>query len=163
MARKPKTLPPGWKGTGHLPATKAQIVSIHALQRQLGMAEEPYRELIARHGQGVMSSRFLTRKEASKVITEMVTKLGGALPGYHAARQDGATVTTEGNITALATPAQRALIGHLVREVNWYAHGSYEDWLRKNLGLERIVTKEEAARTIEGLKGLKQHGHATKL
>ena len=150
MARK-KTLPPGWKGSAHMPASPQQIRTIHALKRQLDMDDGPYRDMIARHGQGVCSSKDLSRAEASKVIMEMANKLHGA---------EAEPVTTQGNVTALATPPQRALIGHLSAEINWYAHGSYDDWLRKNMGLDKIVTKEEASRVIEGLKGLKRHGHA---
>jgi hypothetical protein len=163
MARK-KTLPPGWKGTAHMPATPQQIRTIHTLKGQLRMDDEPYRDLIARHGQGVCSSKDLTRAEASKVIMEMANKLHGAEPAPAPAarkpRKKEEPITTHGNVTALATPPQRALIGHLAAEINWYAHGSYEDWLHKNMGLERIVTKEEASRVIEGLKGLKRHGHS---
>lgn len=161
MARK-KTLPPGWKGTAHLPATPQQIRTIHTLKGLLGMADEPYRDVIARLGQGVCSSKDLTRAEASKVITEMNGKLNGAdpAPAARKPREKAAPVTTQGNVTALATPPQRALIGHLAAEVNWHAHGGYADWLAKNMGLEKVVTKEEAARVIEGLKGLKRHGHA---
>jgi hypothetical protein len=162
MARKSKTLPPGWKGSAHMPASPQQIRTIHTLKGQLGMDDEPYRAMIARHGQGVCSSKDLTRAEASKVIVEMTHKLQDAAPAptSQKPRKKPDPITTQGNVTALATPPQRALIGHLSAEVNWYSHGSYEDWLRKNMGLDRVVTKEEASRVIEGLKGLKRHGHA---
>jgi hypothetical protein len=175
MARKSKTLPPGWKGTAHHPATTQQIRTIHTLKGELRMDDEPYRDVIARHGLGVVSSKDLTRAQASAVIVEMMGKLhGGALKPTSTPRRPGRKsnkraptkpkpepITTHGNVIALATPPQHALIGHLIAEVNWYAHGSYADWLKANMRLDKIVTKEEASRVIEGLKGLKRHGHAS--
>ena len=152
MPRQPKALPQGWKGTGHRPATPAQISQIHVYKNRLNMDDEGYRALIARHGQGVMSSKDLSRAEASKVISELAKKADGSAPAK--------PVTTGGNVTALATPAQKALIGHLVREVAWHAHGSFADWLLANQGIGQVITKEQASRTIEGLKGLKRNGHA---
>lgn len=201
MARKPKTLPPGWKGTGHLPITAAQIKAIHTLKGKLKMDDAAYVHVIARHGDGVMTSKDLTRRQASKVITELSNKLNGTTPQTPWTRTKAAkskpaaqadlnaalhklldgdsaatpaptpapargrgrpakAVTTQGNVTALATPEQRALIGHLIAEVNWHKHGSYEAWLLKNQGIEKVVTKEQARNVIEGLKGLKKHGHA---
>jgi hypothetical protein len=69
-------------------------------------------------------------------------------------------VISQGNVVALATPLQTILIGHLVSEVIWHEKGSYEAWLLKSMGLEKVVTKEQAGKVIEGLKGLKRHGHA---
>lgn len=191
-----KKLPNNWKGTGHLPATKKQTDTIHAFKHSLQMSDDAYRMLIARHGQGVMHSNELSRKQASAVISEMEFKSGQtptkmnyrftretgkpAKPGKSLSKDEAklaisellemhgvvaiktAPVTTKDNVVALATPPQRALIGHLVLEVNWYEHGSFEAWLLKNMGLEQVATKEEAARVIEGLKGLKSHGHAKK-
>jgi hypothetical protein len=161
MARK-KTIPPGWQGTGNHPATPQQIKAIHTLKNQLHMADESYVDLIARHGLGVTSSKDLTRTQASKVITEMAAKLPGAAP-QPSTKTGNKTkpVTTQGNVTALATPPQKILIGHLSRDIDWYRHGSFEAWLEKNMRLSKVVTKEEASRVIEGLKGLKKHGHAS--
>lgn len=166
MARK-KTLPPGWQGTGEHPATTQQIRTIHTLKNQLGMADEAYLHLIARHGLGVTSSKDLTRNQASKVITEMSGKLPDARPtpapatGKARKKAKPRPVTTQDNIVALATPPQKLLIGYLINEIDWYLHGSFEAWLQKNMRLDKIVTKEEASRVIEGLKGLKKHGHAS--
>jgi hypothetical protein len=161
MARK-KTLPPGWQGTGHHPATPQQIKAIHSLRGQLHMADESYVDLIARHGLGVMSSKDLTRNQASKVIAEMIAKLPGATPQPSTkTSKKTEPVTTRGNVVAFATPPQKILIGHLTREIDWYRHSSFEAWLEKNMGLSKVVTKEEASRVIEGLKGLKKHGHAS--
>lgn len=172
MARPKKPLPPGWKGTAHLPATKTQIKCIHTLANKLRMEADAYHYLLARHAEGVMHSNDLNRKQASAVITELAAKVNGTpakapapVKSKARARTQGkskdAPITSRDNIVALATPPQRALIGHLIEEVVWHAHGgSYEAWLLKNQKLEKVATKEEARRVIEGLKGLKAHGHA---
>lgn len=167
MARPKKPLPSDWKGTAHKPATNQQIITIHTLKSRLRMDDEPYVEVISRHGLGVVSSKDLNRKQASAVITELALKLNGPAQAAKPlskpkgkAKAKAAPVTTRDNVVALATPPQRALIGHLAQEVDWHRHGSYEAWLLKNQKLEKVTTKEEARSVIEGLKGLKQHGHA---
>lgn len=144
-----KTVPTGWKGTAHRPATPNQIAKIHTLKSVLGMAEEDYRIAIARHGQGVTSSKDLTRAEATRLINELDAK----------AQARPEKVTSQGNVIALATIPQKALIGHLVDEVDWYTHGGFTGWLRTQMRIEEVITKEDASRVIEGLKGLKRHGH----
>ena len=142
------------QGTGHLPATKPQLQTLHGMKRAMAMDDDDYRTLVKLHGKGVEHSNELTRKQASALISELEIKSGSkpTLPPK--------PVTTQGNVVALASPPQLALIGHLVREVDWYEHGSYAAWLKKNLGLDKVVTKEQARNAIEGLKGLKVHGHA---
>jgi len=157
---KKKTFPPNWKGTAHLPATKPQLQTLHGLKRSMGMDDDAYRMLIVRHGNGVEHSSELTRRQASQVISEMMQKSGAAPAAAPAPSKPKAkAVTSQGNVVALATPPQTILIGHLVQEIRWHEQGSYEAWLKKNLGLDKIVTKEQARNAIEGLKGLKRHGH----
>lgn len=172
MARpkKPqKARPANWKGTAHLPATKLQIRTLHTLQGKLHMDEESYRIVIARHGLGVIHTNDLNRKQASAAISELSLKLDGApkapttAPSRRTKRGQAKPepVTSKGNVVALATPPQLLLIKHLVDEINWHPHGgNFEAWLKKNQGVEKVVTKEQARNVIEGLKGLKRHGHA---
>jgi hypothetical protein len=63
-------------------------------------------------------------------------------------------------VVVLASIPQTCLIAHLVGEINWYENGSYDAWLKKNMGLDKVATKEQARMVIEGLKGLKRNGHA---
>ena len=151
---KARKFPKDLHGTGQLPATKPQLQTLHGMKRAMAMDDDDFRTLVKRHGKGVEHSNELTRKQASSLISELEIKSGikPALPPK--------PVTSKGNVVALATPPQLALIGHLVREVDWYEHGAYEAWLKQNMGLDKVVTKEQARNTIEGLKGLKGHGHA---
>jgi hypothetical protein len=141
-----------FKGNGLLPVTPAQIRKIHTLRGLLHWDDETYRAVVARHGKGVESSKDLTRLEASRVIGTMTKRLHPST---------SARPRTAGRVIALATPAQLHLIKHLIDEVRWHPGGGYAAWLRANMGIDTVTTKEHASRVIEGLKGLKQHGHTT--
>ena len=66
----------------------------------------------------------------------------------------------EDGVLHLASKAQRDLIDKMRDEIAWEHENGYRLWLMKSLGISRIRTREEAHRAIEGLRGLKRHGHA---
>lgn len=144
--------------------TKDQIKTIHTLKGKLGMADESYVALISRIGLGVMTSKDLSSRQATAVISEMEYKLGERpAPRPSKPKVKPATPSKSGgNVIALATPGQQQLISDLVCEVNWHQHGGFAPWLAKMFKLDAVRTKEDAQKVINGLKGLKQHGHAKK-
>lgn len=157
MARQPK------------PITPAQIKAIHVLAGRIGLDDEAYRAIIARLGQGVTTSKDLTQREASAVIRELEGKLGQrpgstaatpAIAKARAATQRPKTPDSQGNVVALATPAQAGLIDNMITEIDWHQHGGFAAWLKRNMGIDKVQTKEQAQKVINGLKGLKRHGHA---
>ena len=145
------------------PITPAQIKAIHTLAGRLHLEDKAYRAIIARLGQGVTTSKDLTQREASAVIREMVGKLcKDSAPARDRPERPKAprTADTGGNVVALVTPAQAGLIVALITEINWHGQGGFAAWLQKNMGIAKVQTKEQAQRVINGLKGLKRHGHA---
>lgn len=167
MARSPK------------PITPAQIKAIHTMARQLGMFSEAgeklpaYIDLIARHGEGVITSTQMLSSQASAAIRELEDRLGTKTTQAKTAARQGIdkakaaakrppTPNSQGNVVAMATPGQRDLINNLLAEINWHAHGGFAPWLKKYYGLTEVKTKEQAQKVINGMMGLKKHGHAKK-
>ncbi len=149
--------PSRWKN-GSQPATQPQITTLKTLKGKLKWDDATYQAVVERFC-GKTSSKDLNREQASAMIFELLG-LTVELKIQEKPRKPRVPKKSEDNVVVLANPMQKALIGHLVAEINWHPHGSYEAWLSKNMGLEKVVTKEEAGRVIEGLKGLKRHGHA---
>ncbi len=62
----------------------------------------------------------------------------------------------------LPTPAQRALIAHLIPEIHWREADGYHLWLTARLHQDPATAPrsyQDAEAIIEGLKGLQRHGH----
>ena len=134
------------------PITKAQIKAIHVALSRQGIEDGIYRQKL-RLMFDVGSCKALSRQQA----TTLLKSLG--LPAPKPARQARprrATRTQGDNIIALPTPAQMQFISDLRREIAWNRHDGYQCWLRRYLGITRIRTSVEAARAIEGLKGVKR-------
>lgn len=141
------------------PITRSQIKAIHVAKSRAGIDDDLYREMLM-NGWGVASSKGLTRAQANELLTRMGRPLRNP-PGSRKPRLSVVPdakpepVCTCGNVAALPTPAQRRFIAELVGEIDWQA--SYESWLRTNMGIDRVKTREQAVRVIEGLKGIKRH------
>jgi hypothetical protein len=149
-----------WKTQG-LPITKPQISTLHKLKAVLKWDDATYELAVQRFGGGKSHTNELTRGQASAMIAELLFK-SVKEKQQEKPKKAKAPKTSTGNVVVLANPMQMALIGHLIAEINWYEHGSYEAWLSTNMGIEKVATKEQAANVIEGLKGLKRHGHKKK-
>ena len=137
------------------PITAAQVRSIKIAQRRAGMEDGEYRTLLFER-YGVESSKRLTRRQAS----ELLTRLGRPLPRPPGTGRPRAPRPDRlpGGATRLATRAQRELIAELAGEILWASPHGYAEWLRSSLGIERVATSAQAGKVIEGLKAMRRRG-----
>ena len=136
--------------------TTAQIKAVKAAQRRHGLSDDEYRHLL-REGWNVESCTMLTRRQAN----ELLRRLGAPLrrpPGAKQPRPKRPRENLPAGVARLATPAQRRLIIALVGEIAWREPDGYARWLMRYHQLERVSTAAQAARVINGLKGLKRNG-----
>ncbi len=145
--------------------TPKQLKAIHACRRSLDLSDQEYRMVLREHrikqvvdpqraGQAVTSSKDLSRIQARSILTRWQLRgapVGGPYSGHRPAA---------GDPTTLATPAQRAQIERLKEEIQWRFDDGYERWLKTKLHITAVRIYNEAEAVIEGLKGMKKHGHA---
>lgn len=138
--------------------TPAQQKAIHACRRSLDLSENEYRTVLAeyciqpcvdasRAWESATSSSDLSRSQARHLLTRWA--LRGATIGRPYSAQKAKPETIQ-----LASPAQRAYIERLKEEIPWRLADGYERWLISRMGLQSVRTFDEAAKVIEGLKGL---------
>ena len=152
------------------PITKAQIRAAHAALARQGIDDETYRALL-RAAWDASSCLELDRGQASDLLRRLgVSRRGRRTAadrrppndGGHARGSDpGASkrpTSLPPGVLRMATPAQRRLIGELRTEIDWRAGpDGYRLWLKQNLATDRVASSGQAARVIEGLKGLKRN------
>ena len=141
--------------------TSGQIRAIHAVLRRIGMEDDAYRELL-RTLWGVSSCKDLTRAQAGDLLARLAGPYRPARqqqPRRRATRPAAPAPAQTDGVVRLASPAQRRLIDALIGEVAWQYEDGYSRWLKRSLGLASVRTADEARRAIDGLKGLKNHGH----
>lgn len=64
-------------------------------------------------------------------------------------------ITPKSNVIQLATPGQIWLINEvLVKNIYWQHGDGFESWLKNRMKMEKITTKQDAYKVIEGLKGI---------
>lgn len=138
--------------------TAAQQRAIHASKRALDIDDPTYRTILAefsvqpcvdsaRAGEPVTSSSDLSRNQARHLLTRWNlhgVKIGGPYSAQKAPP----------GVVQLASPAQRAYINRLKEEITWRCEDGYTRWLKAKMGMEKVRTFAEAAKVIEGLKGL---------
>ena len=147
------------------PITRAQIRAIHVELRNRDIDDAAYR-MVLKNEFNASSCKDLTRREASRLLSRLGRPLqnppgvkphtGSRRPIENAAEPQ----VPEDGVVHLATKRQRDFVDKLRDEVAWENENGYRLWLMKSLGISRIRTRDEAARAIEGLRGLKRHGHA---
>lgn len=137
-------------------ATQQQIRAIQIARRSLPeMDDAIYRDLIREISGGTTdSSTKLTIQQASSLL-DVMKKFGFQLKPNKPTPVKDTTI-----VVSMVTPSQRSLINHLIKEINWQTPNGYARWLKAKMGLDVVATKAQASRVIEGLKGLKEHGHA---
>lgn len=156
------------------PISKVQIRAIHTIRRAKGIDDDTY-HLMLKNLYGVESCKALSRRQASRLLGRLAgrpyTPGGGKAAGAPVQAGPGASPRRKAaaggrrraalppGVAALATRAQRELIERLREEVGWDAEDGYGRWLLASFGLERVATLRQAQKVIEGLKGLKLHGH----
>lgn len=131
--------------------TPGQIRAIHAVSRGLGLDNDERRDRIEAVT-GIRSSKDLTRSQAAAVLADLGKLERASRP--RPPRRPGPPRLPRG-VARMATAAQRRLIDALVSEVEWRSADGYRRWLRRSLGIGRVASAAQAARVIEGLKGLK--------
>lgn len=134
------------------PITASQVRSIHVALARRGVDDATYRSLLdSRYG--VRSCKGLTRRQAS----ELLALLGRPLPRPPAEPRERPAAPPPAprpeGVSALPTPAQRALIAELAERVEWRG-GGLEAWTLASYGYRRPRTVEEAGCVIEGLKAM---------
>ena len=139
--------------------TTHQVRAIKAKQALLKMDDETYRDLLETRF-GVKSCKELTRAEANQLLTHLY---GGAKKRRRRPSRKrqaaGRPAPAGANVVAMVTQKQLQLIDGLAREIEWRAGGGLDAWMKASYGITRIRTSAEASKVINGLKGLKQHGH----
>jgi hypothetical protein len=145
------------------PLTDKQLRAIRAAVTWLDMTDETYRAMLAQYrrpgGEGpCTSTKHLTRAQARNLLTRFQLQgfpLNRPYSGHrprHDREQDAPTT--------LPTPAQRALIERLRAEIAWRTPDGYDRWRQARLRIDHLRTYRHADAVIEGLKKLKEHGHA---
>ena len=142
------------------PITPGQVKLIHVMLGKQGIDDDWYRELLE-DLYGVDTCKKLTRKQANELLTRLGAgqKPKAAKPVQPKPAKPPAP-RRDGNVVALATPAQHQLIHDLIQEVKWRMQppsAAYAAWLQNNQSLDKVRTTAEAARVIRGLKALKAH------
>lgn len=141
------------------PITPAQIRAVKTRLRRLAMADSEYRQLLMVRW-GVASCTALTRREASHLLSVLGQPLARA-PGEQPPRPPRPPpAPTPPGVTPLPTPEQQRLIGELASEIEWSQPGGYAGWLKHSQGLDRVATREQARRVIEGLLAIQRRRRA---
>lgn len=147
--------------SGRRPISGAQVRAIKARQAVLGLPDGDYRALLERLF-GVRSCKALSSRQAHDLLAHLYggpKRAPGPRPAPAAPRAKAPAVQ-DGKVERLASLPQRTLIDKLRQEVHWASADGYQQWLMASLGLSRVASARQAMRVIEGLKGLKAHGHA---
>lgn len=127
--------------------TEKQLKMIWTLARQLGMGSELLHEMIY----------DVTRKNSLKKLT--IPEAAGVIDGLI---DDGAQVLRKRkkrmrvgpNVIELITGEQIRLIEYLVDQLGWDNPNQLTGFNRRVIKKERICTKKEASKIIEGLKAI---------
>ena len=145
--------------------TTGQIRAIHTACSRQGIDDETYRALLSAEF-GALSCKDLDRGQASLLLDRLngrrkrhpVRILTRPRPKDRPAPPE----PLPPGIARMASPAQRRLIEELRSEIEWReGPAGYEIWLRRNLGIDRVLTTTDAARAIEGLKAMARRERAS--
>ena len=152
------------------PITAARVKSIHVALHRLRLEDAEYRELLK--DWNATTCKDLTRRQAS----DLLARLGRPLPNPPLAktvpmgrrRRISNPATTaqsedEDGVVRLATVGERDLVERMATEIAWETDDGYRRWLRRSLGIERVRTRRDVNRAIQGLRSLKAHGHASQV
>lgn len=129
-------------------ADKKQLQLIHIAKTQLNLNDETYREILE-YRYNVSSSKDLTYNQASNFIGflhEKGFKFKKKVKPLKAKKAD--------NIIELATPQQHRLIEVLKKNIVWKIENGYELYIKKRLKINKVITKTDAFKVINALKGM---------
>jgi len=147
-----------------------QIRLIHIAKTQWGLSDDEYRQSIgAQTHAKKWSSKDLTYFEADalinyfktlgfKIQSNYIKTSGAARRGrWQPANDRRRAAKRPGNVVIMPSREQLDMIDVLRKKVSWRFEDGYQRWRTKYMGIERIITADQARKVIEGLKGLLQH------
>lgn len=128
--------------------TKKQLQLIHIAKQQLNIDDDLYRETLE-YRYNVSSSKDLSYNQASNFIGFLSEK------GFKFKKKNKPLKAKKAdNIIELATPAQHKLIDVLRNNIVWKAENGYELYIQKRLKINKVITKADAFKVINALKGM---------
>jgi len=127
--------------------TAAQIKLVKILQRNLGIEDDDYRDLLMKRF-GVSSCTQLTMHQATRLI-EHFQGLSG---NEKRRRRPAIPRARDGKVVRLASPKEHRKITALSSLIDWEFDDGLKRWMKKKFGIDRVRTAEEAYRVIEGCK-----------
>ena len=127
--------------------TEKQLKIIWTLARQLGMDSELLHEMVF-EVTGKDSLKKLTVPEAVGIVDGLVDD-GAKIRKKRKPRRD-----LPENVVELLTGKQIRLIEYLVDQLGWENPNQLTGFNRRVIKKERICTKQEASKIIEGLKAI---------
>jgi len=121
---------------------RKKLALIHIVKKEIGLTDEAYRKLL-REVTGVESASLLDDESFRKLMNYLVRS------PYYLLNRFGLTLK------------QKLFLQYLSRQLGW-DHGHLSNFLKKYYHKTEIneLTKQEASRAIESLKGVMQHSGA---
>jgi phage gp16-like protein len=132
------------------PQRRVMIAKLHLAKKQLNMAEDDYRDLLAR-ATGERSAADCSRAQLEAALAEM-TRLG-----FTAAPKSAASAARKGSFTPAASKARAMLISlGLMGVIRDSSEKALEAFARRQLGVDRLTWADEAQvyKLIEALKAI---------
>lgn len=147
------------------PIARKQIQIIKIAQKELGIDDDTYREML--HSQfKVKSCTRLNYFQADGMIALLKEKgfkikpakksagrkACGRLKDRDTGKRNASRPRRKGNMVRLASQAELQKIEVLSWLVHWRVKDGFTRWMSKRFSIERVRTAQEAYRIIEGLK-----------
>ncbi len=126
---------------------KKQLQLIHIAKNQLGLDDDTYRDTL-QYRYSVSSSKELSYNQASNFIGFLSEK------GFKLKKKRALKVKKSSNVIELATPRQHKLIEVLKKNIIWEYEDGYKLYIKKRLKIDKVITKEDAFKVINALKGI---------
>lgn len=133
-------------------STKKQRQLIKIAQKNLGLDDQIYREMLQAHF-GVDSCTRLSRPQADRLIA-MFKQRGFRVKKKISENPPRRRPRRAGNVVRLASAREQGKIAALRELIHWRIRDGFTAWLGARFSIERVRTAQDAWRVIEGLKNL---------
>lgn len=124
--------------------TKKQIQLIHIAKQQLCIDDDTYQDILANYK--VKSSKDLSKFQAEHLLRHLRSK------GFRIVKTARNKAKIGDKTIKLASTSQLKLIEVLKANIIWKV--SFESWLNTRMKMKKILSSKDAAKVIEGLKGM---------
>lgn len=124
--------------------TKKQIQLIHIAKQQLCIDDDTYQDILANYN--VKSSKDLSKFQAEHLLRHLRSK------GFRIVKTTRNKAKIGDKTIKLASTSQLKLIEVLKANIIWKV--SFESWLNTRMKMKKILSSKDAAKVIEGLKGM---------